>query len=415
MTCTTECGADAWPDPLNPGQCLTDQKCRERNSSMSLGSGLQTRPYGSKCLGGCEYAIPPGTGITSTVIGGETLYSGEYEWTGGGTCRAAPPAPPAEEPKAPREQCTSIPGSDMTRCMRNDGSTCVSATSGAQICWKPGETGQKAHENIAQVANAGDQPIPPPNLNLPSGDALEPKGPPVNVSTTNNATNTTINTTIQNYQTVHGTNAGGNDGVPKPGEPGHKEPGPDGPKDGNSDDGTADGGEDCDRAPVVSDPMLGMVATQAWATRCAVEAGNAAKVTGDVGDCKSDYTVEGDNANAHQLRALRASICGAEKRAEEGKGERQSDAATFDSEADALEAEFGTNVFAEGDGTGISFNTGWWVAGGGSCPDISATLPSWAGGATWTPPPQFCQLLRWLSLLFQAIAMVWGVRIVMGR
>src|SRR5690606_25914141 len=197
------------------------------------------------------------------------------------------------------------------------------------------------------VANAGDSPIPPPNMNLPNGDALEPKGPPVNVQTVNHSTNTTINKTIQNYQTVNGTDAGGKDGVAAPGTPDYKPPGPDGPDDGKSEDGSASGGEDCDNAPIVSDPMLGMIATQAWATRCAVKAGNSAKVTGDVGDCKTEFTVEGDHAAAQQLRAMRAAICGAEERAETARSEREEDAASLDAAADDLTAEFGENVFGE--------------------------------------------------------------------
>src|SRR5690606_14239988 len=31
--CTTECPVGEWPDPLNPGQCLNDSKCRERNDT----------------------------------------------------------------------------------------------------------------------------------------------------------------------------------------------------------------------------------------------------------------------------------------------------------------------------------------------------------------------------------------------
>src|SRR5690606_28360031 len=185
----------------------------------------------------------------------------------------------------------------------------------------------------------------------------------------------TIVTTAQNHETENGTNA-------KPQDAGEPE---DGASDGGNlpgeDDGTsATGGGDCSTPPIVSgDAALNMVANQAWATRCAVEAGNAVSVTGDVGDCASPFSVEGTNANAEQLRALRASICGEQ-------AQRESDAEVFGNAADALEPGEGDSVFADGPdegGPGISLSR---FGGGGGCPTLPFEIP----GVGSIDTTQFC-------------------------
>ena len=172
----------------------------------------------------------------------------------------------------------------------------MTSAKGRQLCWKPGETGTKTDGPVAQVRNAGTQPNAPA-FDLPSGDTLQATGQKT-TATTNNTTTTTTN-----YTTVHGTNAGSKN-------QGEKGDGSGDGKEQDPDKNTASGGTDCDTKPIVSDPAFEMIANQAWATRCAVEAGNAAKVTGDIGDCSAPYTVEGTNANAEKLRGLRAQICG---------------------------------------------------------------------------------------------------------
>src|SRR5690606_15311872 len=138
---------------------------------------------------------------------------------------------------------------------------------------------------------------PPPAAQTPAGDPLSPKGPPITtVNTPATPGNPTTTTTIINYGTEFGTDA-------KPDNSGEPADGSGSPSGGDEDgDGTsAEGGGDCSVPPIVNgDAALNMVANQAWATRCAVEAGNAASVTGDVGDCKSPFTVEGSSANAEQ-------------------------------------------------------------------------------------------------------------------
>ena len=83
------------------------------------------------------------------------------------------------------------------------------------------------------------------------------------------------------------------------------------------------------------EPAFEMIANQAWATRCAVEAGNAADVTGDIEKCDQPFTVNGDNANAVKLRAMRAQICGTATRVVGDVGNCQS---TFSVQGDTPEA-----------------------------------------------------------------------------
>jgi hypothetical protein len=226
----------------------------------------------------------------------------------------------------------------------------------------------------------------------PPGETFNKEGNFYCIIIMNNNITTTTNTSI--YNTTNGTNAagpGGTDsGSPKTG------PGSDG--DGN--EGTASGGGDCDSPPIVSgDQILAMVATQSWATRCAVEAGNSAKVTGDVGNCAQPFSVEGDSANAEQLRAMRAQICG--------------DGTQIGSVDGLIAAQEGqdADIFAD-EGTAAGFNLGLISGGGGGCP----VLPSVSiGGMSWSAPPEFCQLIALLRLLFIGVATVWGLRIVAGE
>ena len=225
------------------------------------------------------------------------------------------------------------------------------------------------------------------------------------MTTTTTINNTrTVTTTTRNYTTTSGTDAGTGSGNGEP-DDGSGRPGqPDG-----GEEGSASGGADCDTPPISSDPVVGMVATQAWATRCAVEAGNAANVTGEVGDCKSPFSVEGTNANAEKLRALRAAICGPEGRAEAERAERVSDTDILNAAGNALEPGEGDSVFA--DGIEGSISTTRFGGGGGTCPASGWSL----GPIGEIDTTVLCNVLAALRLLFLAIATIWALRIIGGE
>lgn len=384
-----DCPPGFGADPLNPAQCLDEQKCKDRpplNDVFTVGMGGS----GSTCKDGCRYS-PPVT--TCTVVNGQKVCSVASAKATGQTCGTGDLPPTPEKP----QECVPA-GDNQTFCLKPDGNHCHSTSNGRQVCWKPGETGEKDDGNVKQKRDAGKDPVPP-NLQLPSGDNLQPKGPPVQTVTTTN--NTTVNTVVQNYQTEHGTNAGtGNQGESDKGDGSGKE---------NGDGKGASGGGDCKSPPIVTgDAVLGMVATQAWATRCAVEAGNAAKVSGDVGDCSQTFTVEGDNANALQLRAMRAQICG-----NDSNGNKRPDWTETNGTEKPGEEE------GEGEKPGLlaklintdSLDASGFFGGGGSCPhlgtvDLKFTQVDLSGADWWCPFVTMCRAILLLMGAYISIRLL---------
>ncbi|KAB8191352.1 hypothetical protein FKV24_008055 [Lysobacter maris] len=224
--------------------------------------------------------------------------------------------------------------------------------------------------------------------------------------------NDTIVTTTTNYSTDNGTNAnGGGSNNANQGEPSDGSGGGDG-DDGDSDDGTASGGGDCDTPPITTgDPVMGMVATQAWHTRCAVEAGNAAKVTGDVGDCSEPFTVDGNNANAHQLRALRAEICKGDS-----NGNGQPDYLELDGEyqGDPEEGEGPNGTTDEFTFGPDMLDQGGLLGGGGSCPSLGAIDFGFFGSIDFDSFPYWCNLVSIMRAVVLLVGAFTALRLLMG-
>lgn len=400
--CACPAGSVAQPD----GSCKSCEDLNGEPGSPSR-SGVVVRPFAERCVSGCQLKMTEGWCVTlGGVGGGEMMCTGQYLYTGQ-SC-SADPAPPEgpEDPDAPEPEeepdklCKPL-GAGQTVCVKPNGDQCYTATrTGRQICWKPGETGEKGDGPTLQTRGPGTSPTPPSSPTTSAGDPYVEAGDPMTTTASGRGGangGLTIVTTAQNHETENGTNA-------KPEDSGEPEDGaPDGGNVPGEDDGTsATGGGDCSTPPIVSgDAALNMVANQAWATRCAVEAGNAANVTGDVGDCSSPFSVEGTNANAEQLRALRASICGEQ-------AQRESDAEVLGNAADALEPGEGDSVFADGPdegGPGISLSR---FGGGGGCPTLPFEIP----GVGSIDTTQFCNYVAMLRLLILAIATIWALRIV---
>lgn len=382
-------------DPFKPTECLNQNKCLARNADLSPAPRVSSAS--SVCTGGCEYKIVESCG-TTRVNGGNAMHCGVWEYSGN-PCGSLPPPGPGEgpgDPPAP-QKCTPA-GDGQTFCLKPDGNHCASASTGRQICWRPGETGEKDDGPIKQKRDAGNDPIPP-NLQLPSGDSLSPVGQPVRAVT--NVNNQTINTVTQNYQTTHGTNAGGsapNKGESASGDGSGKDEG----------EGSASGGGDCKTPPITSgDPVLGMVATQAWHTRCAVEAGNAAKVTGDVADCKQPFTVEGTNANAIKLRAMRAQLCNGDKNGN-GRPDWTETNGTETPEPGEGEEEPGVlSKFINTD----ALDGGGFLGGSGSCPamgtvDLHFVQVDLSNASWWCPFVSMCRAILLLMGAYIAIRLL---------
>ncbi|RDY67518.1 hypothetical protein DX912_09630 [Lysobacter soli] len=150
-----------------------------------------------------------------------------------------------------------------------------------------------------------------------------------------------------------------------------------------------------------------MVATQAWATRCAVEAGNAAKVTGDIGDCAQAFTVEGTNANAQQLRAMRAQICGDDtngnKRPDwtETNGTEEPAPGEGDDEPGFVAKTFSLD----------NLDSSGFLGGAGSCPqmgvvDLSFTQVDLSNASWWCPFVTMCRGILLLMGFFISVRLL---------
>lgn len=390
-TCKLSCPGGFGEDAYNPGTCMTAEKCLAKNAGLSKDPVV--RGFTSSCtVDQCQIKMVSSDAQVSV----DGFYTGVYEYTGN-AC-ASPPSEPLDEEtaKEPPEQKCKPSGSGQTFCVKPNGEQCYSASTGRQICWDPTQAGEKTDRDTMQKRVPGPNEMPPTNLQLPSGDTLQKSGESVTKTTsiTNNNSTTTITTTVTNYKTVNGTDAG-------PAQQGE-------PSDGTTDEpgdgeGTsASGGEDCESPPIVTgDQALNMVANQAWATRCAVEAGNAVKVTGDVSNCATPYTVEGTNANAEKLRAMRAEIC----------GEAISDADSLD-QTDGLDGINAADVIKEyvpGTGEGVGDLDGAGFGWGTACPDP----PEFFG--TTLDLVDFCNVMTAIGMLVAAMGALHAFYIIRGN
>lgn len=397
-------------------KCL--QPCLDRNPSTPPNYGYWTLSNAgtSMCKSGCSFSrgdILETRGFQ--VCGSGQCTSGPSQvravWSyNGAKCSSQPtdPPPPSENDVS----CTPATA-NQTYCIRPNGENCYTASSGRMICWKPSEQGTKTDGPITQTNNVGnEQPNPPPGSQHTS-----------TVQTTTSTTTNTVTTTTNTYTTTSGAPAGstnegtslGTDGKP-PATGGGSGTG--GTGDGSGDENSAAGGGNCDTPPITSgDAILGMVATQTWATRCAVEAGNAAKVTGDISDCKVPFTVEGTNANAVKLRGIREQICGPGSVANAGDvfdAESVSAVADANGEGDTPPDDEPADPFS---GSKVERDGNWLLdkldasgfLGGGSCPP-DTTIAVGNGSIKLSLGP-ICTMLAAVSGLVLALAYLIAFRI----
>ena len=401
-------------------RCL--QPCLDRNPPTPPNYGYWTMESAgsSMCKSGCSFirgdvlerrtAQVCGSGnctAMSDQVRTVWKYSGEK-------CSTQPNQPPP--PLDDKEPSCSPAVSGQTYCITQTGDNCYTASTGRMICWTPTEPGTKPDGPVTQTNTNGNQaPNPPPGSTSKST---------VNTTTTTN-TNTNI-TTTNTYTTTSGAPAGstnqgtgvGSNGKPNTGTGTGTGSGGTGTGSGGAGENgnTAGGGGDCKTPPITSgDAIAGMVATQTWATRCAVESGNSVKVTGDVGNCSAPYQVEGTNANAEKLRALRVQICGPDGVAANGR-QFDSDASNLVSSGDGDEPskDDPKDPFA---GRKVERDGNWLInqldnsgfLGAGSCP-ADSTVSYGRGSFTISLSP-ICRLLSAISGLVIALAYLIAFRI----
>lgn len=369
-------------------ECDTKKTGCEGLSNLT-GAQSWTGGNGQACSGGCAYE--------PVVQAGGTTIDGKSYWvtdsSGLKPTGQACGADEISESKAPGD-CEPVPG--QTLCVKKDGSLCATASNGKKLCWQPRETGTKTTGDTVGIKQAGSAHSAP-NLQLPSGDVLVKDQDTKGVSTTiqSGGQSTTVTSNVTTYKTQNGTDAGSGDQSDEADED----------KNGNS----ASGGGDCKTPPVVTgDQALGMVATQAWATRCAVEAGNSTKVTGDIGDCKSAFTVEGDNAQAHQLRAMRAERCG--DGPEWGKA-KDGEGSTADPHEGA-EGKDGPGTWSLKVGTDMLDTSGFL---GGSCPTLGTIDLGRFGQFSFDSVSWWCPLIAAMRGVMLLIGAFIAIRLLLGE
>ena len=207
---------------FDPQQCLA-------KPPLGFTKVTASGSWSGVCSDGCQYTQGGALDVQIQNLDG-TVVGYTTGWKPSGqACAAGDPVP---QPVTESQDCA--PSADgQTFCMKPNGQQCYSASTGRQVCWNPGETGEKADGNVLQVRNAGQTPTPPATP-PPPGDSFQQQGEPVTKSATVNGQ--TITTTATNYTTVNGTNAGGSDA----GEPGDGSGSSSG--DGQGDDPTGAGG-----------------------------------------------------------------------------------------------------------------------------------------------------------------------------
>lgn len=279
------------PDPLNPGQCLTEQKCLARNAE--LGNFTGTRAFDSNtnttsCVAGCMMDFSAGQNLpvrkgvlylANGLQSSKFFMTGEYKYTGG-FCGAAyrsgnleqksTKVETKESAKPKAEECQPI-GGGQTACRKDDGRLCATARTGREICWSPHELGSKADGDIVQNKKAGST-AGAASVALTNGDSANKKTEFKVVETTTSASGDTRTSTsmVSTYQTVSGASASPKyEGSPTTvGGTGADGAAPEEGDDGDGD--SAGGGATCAAAPSCSgDAINCAVLDQAWRIRCA--------------------------------------------------------------------------------------------------------------------------------------------------
>jgi len=357
---------------------------------------------GGVCDNGCKVQpnFDPGTDYSIRENGNPNAISiRSGTWKATGAVCTANDAPPRPEKKD--EYCHQAAG--YTVCKSKD-KTCVSTASGFRTCATDASNTTGHTETNAPRTEAASigAPNTPPNAptNRP-GENWQPSGNTTNI--TNNNTGSTTNTTTYNNQGTP------NGNQPTPGDgSGAGQGGSNGNGNGSSGEGqgsgnTGSGGGDCSSPPVTGgDPVLGIIAKQTWATRCAAEKANAAKVTGDIGDCAAAFSVEGDSVQANQLRAQRAQLCAGKP----GQGQGSSG----DVHQGAEDAE-GPGKWTWKFDDDLIDKTGF---GGGSCPQLGTVDFGRFGAVSLDGQTWWCPLVAAMRAVMLLLGMFISFRIVFG-
>lgn len=357
---------------------------------------------GGVCNKGCKVQpnLDPATNFTlsdSANPNGIPIRRGTWKASGGVCDSELPPQPEKKD-----EYCHQSGSYNV--CKSKD-KTCISTASGFRTCASDtGNTTGHIETNTSRTQaasiSAPNTPANPPT-NRP-GEKWEPSGSGGNI--TNNNGNTTNNYNFYNNKgEPNGNQPTPGDGS-GPGQGGSNGNGGTPGEGGNEGNGnSAGGGGDCKTPPTTSgDPILGMIASQTWATRCATEKGNSGTVTGDVGNCDAAFSVTGDSLQANQLRAQRAQLCSGKPGSGEGNNGNPHEGAEEVDGPGKWSWKFDEKLI---DTSGF---------GGGSCPQFGTVDLGRFGSVSLDNTTWWCQLVAAIRTVMLLVGMFVSFRIVFG-
>lgn len=203
-----------------------------------------------------------------------------------------------------------------------------------------------------------------------------------------------------------------------------------------SDPNRSTGGGDCRTPPQSSgDAILGQIAYQTWATRCAIangagdgsingpKDGHGAVVTGSPEVCNTAYTCTGDSAQCAQVALLRKTACSdviSGNVDSDGDGFGVDDKTNLQAIKDAVTADGDGGVGAGPEVPWVSpeYSEGNWSSGlgGGTCPapiSRTITLGSYSQAIEFSFGPM-CEFSGYIFGIIVAISSVIGAMIFSG-
>lgn len=398
--CTLMCPGGYIEDASNPGTCMDFDKCTQLNQSAGYAfEGNVTKGSKEYCPQGCQYkAVGPSVCIGGGGLMPELVCSGHYETTGAACSKNPQPTnneknSSEKKAAADRKDGDCKPMGTLTMCMKANGQHCVTASTGWQQCWNPGETGEKANGPNLQKkeasANSSEAPSTPP----PADNTWRKTGTASTNESVNGGAPTPV--TFTNYTT----SAGGDTGQRQGEESGKKDTG-----------NESGGGATCVDPPIsTGDPILAQIATQTWKTRCAIE---GRKVEG--GECLNGapvaFNCSGDQIACKQALLQMQAKCRDEKNDANGDGINDG----LQIEADSLDANEGEGA-DEGD---VFKDEGDGDDGGGF------DLSGFGYGSACPEPPEFygvpldwaamCNIFQLVGGMVVAMGMWHGFQIVSG-
>lgn len=394
ITQTGKCNASQWSTGHQTFYWGNDCKTRLDGDAGMINGTLYS---GGVCNKGCKVQpnLDPSVNFSISDAAnpnGIPIRRGTWRSSGDVCDSDLPPQPPKKD-----EYCHQ---SGSYQVCKSKDQTCISTASGFRTCASDtaNQKGHTATNNPRTEAASISAPNTPPNppTNRP-GEDWKPSGP--STSVTNNNSGTTYNTQNYNNQgTPNGNQPTPGDGS-GPGAGGSNGNGEQGEGNGN----TASGGGTCTSPPATGgDPILGMIAMQTWATRCAAEKANGGKVTGDVGNCDAPFSVEGDTVQANQLRAQRAQLCAGRPGEGQGSG--------GDPHAGAEDVD-GPGKWSWKFDADLIDTSGF---GGGSCPTFGTLDFGKFGSVSLDSTTWWCQLVAAMRAVMLLMGAFISFRIVFG-